>query len=395
MDFYSFFMQEEQMETENVDNVLSTEVRNELIKEFNNRDIDDIDYIFYTGIRCNSNNIHSLEEFLLIMVERFPLETELPIIVFMAGAQIILKQPSLEIKIKKELISRVTEFVITEDNEEYMLYGLEKDCSHEGGFTLPWTTEWRSKTFNNRDIALRYHNSRQLRFVHNSEGDVISLRFKDNCNYWSVGEIAMLKDLINISLNKLKSREFFLDYPLVINDDYISDEEFQNNLDNITNLIPTDAIIGDIIQTIPHNIRYRNSGTLIITADGVKLLCDKYDEYGSIYPSLKVAQGSFNPTYWKSSICHNNIIFLSDEIKNQFVSNWDLVKNCSLVIINSKTYNCVIVNENDENINISPEIINLLKDEETHFELTDDTAFSDGRDFDGLFIMLRVSNIIN
>ena len=83
-----------------------------------------------------------------------------------------------------------------------VLKNLTKNYSAEGGFDLPWSDEWYDMDFNNKDIAIKYHNARQLRFKElnlqcREYGNIITgLRFKDNCNYWSNEELETLNELI-------------------------------------------------------------------------------------------------------------------------------------------------------------------------------------------------------
>jgi len=76
------------------------------------------------------------------------------------------------------------------------LTGLRSDPSHEGGFNLPLTYEWYKKDLINKEY-LKYHDSRQLRFVKdNITKKIIGLRYKDSINYWSDDELQILKESI-------------------------------------------------------------------------------------------------------------------------------------------------------------------------------------------------------
>ena len=73
---------------------------------------------------------------------------------------------------------------------------LGSDPSYEGGFNLPLTYEWFIKDLDNKEY-LKYHDSRQLRFVKdNSTYKIIGLRYKDGINYWTENEILLLKESI-------------------------------------------------------------------------------------------------------------------------------------------------------------------------------------------------------
>jgi hypothetical protein len=73
---------------------------------------------------------------------------------------------------------------------------LRSDPSYEGGFNLPLTYEWYKKDLINKEY-LKYHDSRQLRFVkdHNIN-KIIGLRYKDGINYWNDDELQTLKESI-------------------------------------------------------------------------------------------------------------------------------------------------------------------------------------------------------
>lgn len=73
---------------------------------------------------------------------------------------------------------------------------LKKNYSFEGGFELPLTENWLScKELNNKHL-LKYHNSRQLRFVIDNNY-VVGLRLKDSINYMSDDEITNIITSIN------------------------------------------------------------------------------------------------------------------------------------------------------------------------------------------------------
>jgi hypothetical protein len=80
------------------------------------------------------------------------------------------------------------------------LNGLKSDPSAEGGFNLPLTSEWFNIDLTNKH-CLKYHDSRQLRFVKNHVANkIIGLRYKDDINYWTNDEILMLKESIELIL---------------------------------------------------------------------------------------------------------------------------------------------------------------------------------------------------
>lgn len=88
-------------------------------------------------------------------------------------------------------------------NNEGKLPGITKNYSYEGGFNLPMTKEWViNNKYHNKDLAIKYHNERQLRFK--DDGNIITgLRFKDDCEYWSKEELSILNEVINRVLNEL------------------------------------------------------------------------------------------------------------------------------------------------------------------------------------------------
>ena len=76
------------------------------------------------------------------------------------------------------------------------LTGLISDPSCEGGFNLPLTHEWYNKDLINKQY-LKYHNSRQLRFVNDyTTNKIIGLRYKDGINYWNDDELQILNESI-------------------------------------------------------------------------------------------------------------------------------------------------------------------------------------------------------
>ena len=80
------------------------------------------------------------------------------------------------------------------------LNGLRSDPSCEGGFNLPLTKEWYIKDLNNKEY-LKYHDSRQLRFVTNHRiNKIYGLRYKDGINYWTNNELQILKESIEKTL---------------------------------------------------------------------------------------------------------------------------------------------------------------------------------------------------
>ena len=78
-----------------------------------------------------------------------------------------------------------------------LLSNLEPNGSHEGGFQLPFTNEWKLllNKLPNNDL-LKYHSHRQLRFVEQDQY-IVRLRCKDSLYYWSNEELYAIRDLVN------------------------------------------------------------------------------------------------------------------------------------------------------------------------------------------------------
>ncbi len=73
---------------------------------------------------------------------------------------------------------------------------LKQNFSFEGGFELPLTNDWLNYEKLNNKHLLKYHNSRQVRFVIDNDY-IIGLRLKDNINYMSDDELNEIITLIN------------------------------------------------------------------------------------------------------------------------------------------------------------------------------------------------------
>lgn len=297
----------------------------------------------------------------------------------------------MNVNIAVFLRDRCVEQVLAMNERSDKLPGLVKTTSDEGGFELPWDNYWINIDFVNHNVG-KHHSSRQLQFVYEDDM-IVGLKLRDNCNYWSSEELFILKELITEALNTLEAREFVINcnhicqkYGTIEED--ISEMTDPKFFEEVAVLIPHDAIIGDVIQSIPDKERYRNSGTMIITEDDLKPLYGNADEYGSVHPTLLVDDGSFNPQYWMSTIAHNSIIFLSDTIKKQIVNN--NCENFSTCKINGKEIVFIANNEDDEVIDIDSEVIDRLMKKDQYFEYTDDSAFNGDIDSDEFYILLRM-----
>ena len=99
---------------------------------------------------------------------------------------------------KEQLINNVINVIKLKN----LIPDISKNYSSEEGFELPLTEKWFKTNFINKDIALKYHSSRQLRFI--DDGNVIrGLRFKDDCNYWSDEELYILYNEIQKFINNI------------------------------------------------------------------------------------------------------------------------------------------------------------------------------------------------
>jgi hypothetical protein len=79
------------------------------------------------------------------------------------------------------------------------LEGMQSDPSWEGGINLPLTQEWFTLNLKNKQY-LKYHDSRQFRFISDNNNKLTGLRCKDEINYFTVDEV----DKIKKSLNEIK-----------------------------------------------------------------------------------------------------------------------------------------------------------------------------------------------
>lgn len=70
---------------------------------------------------------------------------------------------------------------------------------------------------------------------------------------------------------------------------------------------------GDIIDTIPEDIRYRNEGKFIWTGIEAIELSSDVDEYGAVPNSFIVSNHEFSITYWMGTINHNYYYFPCQE----------------------------------------------------------------------------------
>lgn len=298
----------------------------------------------------------------------------------------------MNIVIKTFLRDRCIDRVLKINAEKNILPCLELYHCSEIGFSLPWNDFWREQSFKNKDLALKYHNCRNLRFVYKydkiendvfdywSDNEIIGLRFKDDCNYWSDDELMKLKLLINESLCTLKCFEFTIDCRDILDRYGLEEYELLENLNpniitEILKLIPSNAIIGDIIQTIPQNERSRNEGTMIITERGLRKLFRENGLPGTIHPSLKVGNGSFNPEYWIDAISNNTIIFL-DELIIEMI-NKNRTKKLSHFTINGKLTYFFIINDIGEIVEDfnGDDIISIIRQNNGYFEYSDDCSF--------------------
>jgi hypothetical protein len=105
---------------------------------------------------------------------------------------------------------------------------------------------------------------------------------------------------------------------------------------------------GDVITLIKEEGRYRNTGTFIYDGESVCDLCDIIDEYGSVPPILQVSDIEFSPYHWMNVIVHNNIFFLSNDLKNK-LEDFKMEDNmwCSHIIINNVEYICIVDNPDE------------------------------------------------
>ncbi len=95
----------------------------------------------------------------------------------------------MEFQIELSKKEQFIEMVIKECDLE-----LSRNFSAEGGFELPWY-DYKKYNFNNRDIGLKYHGCRQLRFITNNDY-IIGMRFKDGCNYFTSEELEKIMETI-------------------------------------------------------------------------------------------------------------------------------------------------------------------------------------------------------
>lgn len=93
------------------------------------------------------------------------------------------------------------EKIISDVLQNCNILGLRKDNSYESGFNLPLTEEWKLANLNNKKY-LDYHDSRQIRFRTDLNGNYYKLGFKDCINYWSNDELNELKKCIDSAIKK-------------------------------------------------------------------------------------------------------------------------------------------------------------------------------------------------
>ena len=97
---------------------------------------------------------------------------------------LIFKYP-FHIKYKQEIIKKIL--------EKKIIQNLREDPSWEGGINLPLTEEWKSIDLNNKS-DLKYHGSRQLRFIFpNNDNMIEGMRLKDCINYMTNYELNLIK----------------------------------------------------------------------------------------------------------------------------------------------------------------------------------------------------------
>ena len=80
-----------------------------------------------------------------------------------------------------------------------LLKNISKNCSYEGGFTLPFSDEWKKSIRNQNPTSasfLTYHSDRDFRFRENG-GNIIGLRCKNELRCWNDEERKLLKKIIN------------------------------------------------------------------------------------------------------------------------------------------------------------------------------------------------------
>ena len=80
-----------------------------------------------------------------------------------------------------------------------LLKNISNNYSCEGGFTLPYSSEWEKSIRNQNPTNacyLVYHSERDFRFRENGE-NIIGLRCKDELRCWTDKEKYLLKKIIN------------------------------------------------------------------------------------------------------------------------------------------------------------------------------------------------------
>ena len=229
------------------------------------------------------------------------------------------------------------------------------------------------KTVECQNDGFTLQNKQKVVFVYNTDGDVVDLFCNDS------KELDNIKKMIISHLSSMRAMSFHIiltdilkKYGIVENDlNSVFLKNFKHTKEmfrDISLLIPEEAIIGDVIQSICDEKRFRNIGTLIITENGLKPLNQKIDIEGSVYPSMLIENGGFNPNYWSNVVRHNSIIFLSEDLKNQ------IRQNCLSVTINDKKYAIVLNNDEFKFMNVG--VFEIVNDTSIHnfIETNDETV---------------------
>lgn len=299
----------------------------------------------------------------------------------------------MEIIIKKYMINRVICGVMEENKKTNVLPGLQIDNSPDKGFTLPMTREWLDATFEGCEIARKYHRDRCVEFQYDGDENICSLDFKDGCEYWSDDECRILHEMILNVLQNMKAKTFYVDCEDILQKYNVDpDELFDKSLTrdvmdafvtDIKNRMDDKPEYGDVVQLLPDNQRYRNSGTLIMTTK-LEVLPDNYDEYGNIPNCLRVSDGGFNPIFWFDAVCHNSYIFLDRFLIESVILNWNNHQKRSQIKINEKQF-FVVVHEDEILVNIDDDIKELMLDCNSVFEIYEDVEPCDV----GLYILFR------
>jgi hypothetical protein len=97
---------------------------------------------------------------------------------------------------------------------------------------------------------------------------------------------------------------------------------------------------GDIIKIGASE--YRNDGKYIYDGKEVLNLYPNIDDYGSVPPSFEISNTEFDPYYWMGVIDHNNIFFLSKDIKETFEFKNIEGYTYTDVLIKDEKYICIV-----------------------------------------------------